>query len=576
MKKIFAVLLILIMLNTSMVYAEPSEPSYFMGHWAEYQLKDWVNRGLIPEDVKIAEYDPDQKITRYELVSLINRLYQFSETTQQLEFKDISKESNPLVYEEIIKAVNAGYIEGFEDGEFKPEENITRQEIAMIISKVEKLEPVADSEILKSFTDADEIPEKSKGYIGAVVEKGYMKGTSDNSFNALDTISRAEVISILDRVATKSITATEAKPLFDALKKQQELKEVESKSTISLNFNASGLPQNEQEAIDAISNIINSLKFEVDSKAITNDDASKVVAEAKINAIADGMGIGMTVWVDMDMSGDTQKFIEIIQIPQLIGSFLPEEFQGKSYIVMDLLKPEGSTNIIDMKFIENAKKLQGHTMKILENIIDDPANNLGDVIKNRGIKIIETPEGKEEAMIYQIKLDDRDFKVLLRNLINEMAKDEVLIDFIKDYINMMKQFDTKEENRAIYEDSIKSIDNDMDVFLVYFNIIMDAFDKVTLIGDRGIVTDYVVNNEGYVVNTKGNADIVLNLGEIKRAFAGISGNAESDEIDAREFCIYISFDTDLTNINGDIKIELPEITEENSLTIDAMNEAISK
>ncbi|MBP2112200.1 S-layer homology domain-containing protein [Paenibacillus silagei] len=162
------------------------------GNWAKNQISKWMDQGLI-SGYPDGEFKPDNPVTRAELTVLINRAFGFTET-KKANFNDIS--SSKWYYSSILQANAAGYIQGYEDGAFKPDQKINRQELAVIISKLLKLTaPAAAPE----FKDITKSAAWSKGAIGAVSEQGIMKGSGDGNFRPLAFASRAETVVILDR-----------------------------------------------------------------------------------------------------------------------------------------------------------------------------------------------------------------------------------------------------------------------------------------------------------------------------------------------------------------------------------------
>ena len=563
--------IIIVISSINIVSAESAE---IRGHWAENQLNDWIDRGLMTGYID-GTYKPNNKITRSEFVALVNRVYQFDEKGEA-DFTDVSAESNLWVYEEVSKAKHAGYINGFVDGSFKPNDSITRQEVAAIISRIEKLEPNADVEMLKNFADTNDIPEWSIADIGAVVEKGYMKGTPENELRALTQISRAEVVTALDRVATKELTAADAKPLFDAIKKQQEIKAMESKGSLNFTLNASGLPEEEQAMFDSIADVVNSAQINAASKSVMNNEGTKAMVEAKLSAKAMGMNMDTTIWMDMDMSVNNQKFTEIIQIPEILAGFMPEEFQGKEYLAIDESQSAEQTNVGNPKeLMEISKKLQNQMMTIIEEYMDKANSDFG-IIKDRGIKVVNTAEGKDYARIYQVRLEDATLKAVIKESVNDMMQDKDLINLIKEYILAMAEFETNPEAKAELEKAAAELENNTGAFADSFNKAIDILEDVTLIGKRGIAIDYTVSSKGYIINEKGNVDFVIDVAKLSRAFAEIAGEiAAEDATAAGVYSIGIDFDSDIFNINGDVTVEMPKLTAENSMTIDELAAAFA-
>lgn len=164
------------------------------GHWAEAEINEWITKGLI-SGYEDGTFKPDNPITRAEFICLINRSFAFSEISEN-PYRDVS--AKDWFYVDILKAEAAGYIGGYSDKSIHPNNSITRQEVAAIISKLLKLQPL--NQQLSPLTDAAVIPEWSKGAIGSVIDKGYMRGYVDGTFKPHQNITRAEAIVTLNRV----------------------------------------------------------------------------------------------------------------------------------------------------------------------------------------------------------------------------------------------------------------------------------------------------------------------------------------------------------------------------------------
>lgn len=172
--------------------------------WAREQISDWLQKGLI-SGYTDKTFRPNDKISRAEFVSVINKIFGYKDTSGE-EFKDVSK--NKWYYEEIYKARQAGYISGYADGTFKPDKYISRQEAATIIFNLLKLNKIEDRNALTAFKDSKEIRTWSKDNVNAVVANGYMIGYTDHSFRPEQLLTRAEAVVLLDRIAGNLITSS--------------------------------------------------------------------------------------------------------------------------------------------------------------------------------------------------------------------------------------------------------------------------------------------------------------------------------------------------------------------------------
>ena len=112
-----------------------------------------------------------------------------------------------------------------------------------------------------------------------------------------------------------------------------------------------------------------------------------------------------------------------------------------------------------------------------------------------------------------------------------------------------------------------------------FNKFMDDFKDVKLLGEEGIVIEYGVNNDGYIVREVGKIDLNIDLKSIGEA----TGNSALVE-DLGILKLEINFNTKNYNINKDMKINMPKVNEQNSLdykdileqTLNTTNETIQE
>ncbi|WLR49071.1 S-layer homology domain-containing protein [Halobacillus litoralis] len=102
----------------------------------------------------------------------------------------------PWAKSEILYLSNHGIISGYPDGSFKPKEEVTRGQVALMVIK--DLYPEAAPQQSNPFVD---VP-KGKYYSDAVrvaYEKGIISGYPDQTFKPNAYITRAEVTLIVDR-----------------------------------------------------------------------------------------------------------------------------------------------------------------------------------------------------------------------------------------------------------------------------------------------------------------------------------------------------------------------------------------
>ncbi len=183
--------------NDAVSVISARQGSDISAHWAENHIRTWLEKGLI-KGFPDGTFGPDKAITRAEFMALVNRAYGFVEKSH-ISFTDVSSED--WFYDEVAKAVAAGYISGYTDGTVKPKSLISRQEAAMILSRLMKLAKHEDKNEIAKFSDYSSMPDWSKDAINSVVAEGYMKGNPNGTFMPIAAITRAETVVTLSRSA---------------------------------------------------------------------------------------------------------------------------------------------------------------------------------------------------------------------------------------------------------------------------------------------------------------------------------------------------------------------------------------
>ena len=164
-------------------------------HWAENEIKEFIDAGYI-SGYEDGSFKPNKKITRAEFVSFTNKVFGFKDISD-IQFTDVT--SKDWFYTEVKRAVKAGYINGYEDNTFRPNDEITRQEIANIITSIHKRKD-SNFDKIRNFKDVNKISEWAKSSVEGAVENKYMSGYEDNTFRPRDGATRAEAVSTLSRV----------------------------------------------------------------------------------------------------------------------------------------------------------------------------------------------------------------------------------------------------------------------------------------------------------------------------------------------------------------------------------------
>lgn len=161
--------------------------------------EDYYLNRLVSWDIMRGDQDgnlePERSITRAEFVTLLNRTFGYTKTGAQ-PFKDV--ELKDWYYDDISAAYTAGYFQGTDTNAASPEATLTREEAATMLCRNLMLQPLSGEDL--SFSDSHQASSWSRGYIKAAAEEGILRGDPDGRFRPLDNITRGEVAIMLVRV----------------------------------------------------------------------------------------------------------------------------------------------------------------------------------------------------------------------------------------------------------------------------------------------------------------------------------------------------------------------------------------
>lgn len=143
-------------------------------------------------------FQPDRTVTRAEMAAiLLNAEMVGQSSANKGRFFDVA--DNYWAVNPIHQASAAGMMSGYPDGTFRPSANITRAEIAAVIYKYKALQGAGGG---TAFFDVRG-DHWSSPIIAAVVAKGYMAGYPDGTFQPEKALTRAEAVTILNRVLNR-------------------------------------------------------------------------------------------------------------------------------------------------------------------------------------------------------------------------------------------------------------------------------------------------------------------------------------------------------------------------------------
>lgn len=144
-------------------------------------------------------FEPDRNMTRAEVTTMFARLLaekMSADQTYSNTFSDVAKSHWAANY--IGYMQQFGIITGYADGSFRPDASVTRAEFAAIASRFETL-----TEGTKSFSDVPSSHWAAK-YINFAATRGWVNGYADGTFRPNNSITRAEVAAVTCRLLERN------------------------------------------------------------------------------------------------------------------------------------------------------------------------------------------------------------------------------------------------------------------------------------------------------------------------------------------------------------------------------------
>lgn len=152
-------------------------------------------------------FKPDSTITRAELTRVFNQVFKYElneeKAVSMTDFSDVEK--GAWYYNDVKIAQSNGYINGFNDNTFRPQNNFTREQTCVVLALAANLKSPSND-----ITINDEVSPWAETYVKASIADSAFKLENNNNFRATVNITRGEVCQALAKyVDIKNNTTTE-------------------------------------------------------------------------------------------------------------------------------------------------------------------------------------------------------------------------------------------------------------------------------------------------------------------------------------------------------------------------------
>ncbi|MCH5213097.1 MAG: S-layer homology domain-containing protein [Oscillospiraceae bacterium] len=164
--------------------------------WAEEAVTALAGRGIV-NGISDTEFAPGRNITRAEFAAILMRGFGLENADAKCSFTDVPE--NAWYYSAVASAYELGVITGYSDTEFGANDNISRQDMAVMVNRLlDKVDITLDEVVdYSGFDDAASIADYAKSAVELLYSGGIIDGVGDNKFDPTGKTTRAAAAKVL-------------------------------------------------------------------------------------------------------------------------------------------------------------------------------------------------------------------------------------------------------------------------------------------------------------------------------------------------------------------------------------------
>ena len=191
MKKRFTVILVILSMAMSLLVPSAMAFSDTKGHWAEQAITRWENAGVIG-GYEDGQFRPDQALTRGELAAMISTIFHLSQTASN-RYPDLPSGEWFTPY--MLRCVAAGFLAGTDMGA-EPLAMVTREQAAVIFARAFMIPEETSSDT--GFFDQWQISDWARPFVRAMKNQKMIAGIGGNLYAPKQPLTRAQAVTILN------------------------------------------------------------------------------------------------------------------------------------------------------------------------------------------------------------------------------------------------------------------------------------------------------------------------------------------------------------------------------------------
>ncbi len=172
-------------------------PDVPLDYWA-YPFIEKVAEENIVKGAEDGNFYPDQPVTREEFAIQLSRAFgDEAEAIAEVQFEDVTTQNDSFT--QIAKSVKTGFLKGYPQNTFRPQQEIPRYQVLVALASGFTLQPPSEpAKTLDIFQDKNQLPQWATNQVAAATENGLVVNHPDpNLLKPEQAATRAEVAAMI-------------------------------------------------------------------------------------------------------------------------------------------------------------------------------------------------------------------------------------------------------------------------------------------------------------------------------------------------------------------------------------------
>lgn len=163
-------------------------------HWAKESIEKAVEMGIV-SGYEDGEFKPDDEMTRAEFATVLWNVAGKPEPSSTPNLSDIS--ANDWFYKQVAWGYGEGFITGTNQTAFSPNDNLTREQAMTVLWRYQGRSEAEN--VLDEFIDSEDVSVYAKDAMNWAVANGIISGVTETELSPGTTATRAQFATIMVR-----------------------------------------------------------------------------------------------------------------------------------------------------------------------------------------------------------------------------------------------------------------------------------------------------------------------------------------------------------------------------------------